>query len=235
MHRYEWGHGTPVDESMAEHFYRQAIALAEKDKSGTAAADKAEPAAMYFTAALLKLHTRQRLREGWATAEGLRGRAEEIWAETISPELARRGLELSEDESEVQAAAVLAVVLVVMLLWRMCCANRPEGLQQPEATARDSQEQASVTEQAEPQARPHTQEHAQPAVQGATTQPAVQPNHAGSNPGPIGQAERDARLEAALRRQRSLQQDADEDAGSNAVPISSPPLAEPEPEAEPAP
>ena len=119
--RYEWGYGTDVDETMAEHFYRKAIAQAEQDQSAVGGAGKAEPASLYFTGALLKLHTRQRLREGWASVAGLRGRAEEFWSETVAPALAQQGLEASADDLDFQAAAVLAVVLAITVFWRSCC------------------------------------------------------------------------------------------------------------------
>ena len=103
-YRYEWGYGTDVDETMAEHFYRKAIALAEQDQSAVSA-EKAEPASVYFVGALLKLHTRQRLRESWATAAGLQGRLEEFWVETVVPTLVDQGLQPKAD-FEVQAASL---------------------------------------------------------------------------------------------------------------------------------
>ena len=151
---YEWGHGAPVDEPMAEHFYRQAISLAEKHGGVAPGAGEqaAQPATLYFTAALLKLHTRQRLRESWATVEGVRGRLEEQWAAwspSIAEVLEQQGLLQfgSTNDWEVQLAVALAAVLVVAVLWRACFGSGSGGAAGEAAGAAEARERKREREQ----------------------------------------------------------------------------------------
>lgn len=215
LFRYEWGYGTDVDETMAEHFYRKAIAQAEQDQSAVGA-EKAEPASLYFTGALLKLHTRQRLREGWATMAGLRGRLEEFWSETVAPALAQQGLEASTDDLDFKAAAVLAVVLAITILWRACCAPSVEEPRQqhnptrsgPQETTRAAEQ--TVATEADATGAPHPSNPSPSLPPGMSPSVPPLPQEAGverDHGQTVEARDRDARLEAALRRQQEQLQE----------------------------